>query len=32
MGPDLFFDGRTFDAAQPQRYATGFELGRVKAR
>jgi nitrate/nitrite transport system substrate-binding protein len=32
MGPDLFFDGRSFDAAQPQRYATGFEIGRLKAR
>jgi nitrate/nitrite transport system substrate-binding protein len=32
MGPDLFLDGRSFDAAQPQRYATGFEIGRLKAR
>jgi len=29
MAPDLFFDGRRFDAAQPQRYAAGFEIGRV---
>jgi len=29
MAPDLFFDGRRFDAAQPQRYATGFEIGRT---
>ncbi len=28
MGPDLFFDGRRFDAAQPHRYAAGFEIGR----
>ena len=29
MAPDLFFDGRPFDAAQPQRYAAGFEIGRA---
>ncbi|MBS0408620.1 MAG: ABC transporter substrate-binding protein [Proteobacteria bacterium] len=28
MAPDLFFDGRLFDAAQPRRYAAGFEIGR----
>lgn len=28
MAPDLFFDGRLFDWAQPQRYATGFEIRR----
>ncbi|HEY9218804.1 MAG TPA: hypothetical protein VIO94_12185, partial [Phenylobacterium sp.] len=25
MAPDLFFDGRTFDAAQPEGYAAGFD-------
>jgi ABC-type nitrate/sulfonate/bicarbonate transport system substrate-binding protein len=30
MAPDLFFDGRLFDAAQPRRYAEGFKIGRVK--
>jgi ABC-type nitrate/sulfonate/bicarbonate transport system substrate-binding protein len=29
MAPDLFFDGRMFDAAQPARYAAGFEIGRA---
>ena len=29
MGPDLFFDGRPFDAAQPERYARSFEIGRI---
>lgn len=29
MAPDLFFDDRAFDAAQPDRYAAGFEIGRV---
>ena len=29
MGPDLFFDGRTFDAAQPARYVAGFEIRRA---
>jgi nitrate/nitrite transport system substrate-binding protein len=29
MAPDLFFDERAFDAAQPERYVTGFEIGRV---
>ena len=29
MAPDLFFDGRLFDAAQPERYAAGFEIGRA---
>lgn len=28
MAPDLFFDNRLFDAAQPHRYAAGFEIGR----
>lgn len=28
MAPDLFFDGRLFDAAQPRRYAESFEIGR----
>jgi ABC-type nitrate/sulfonate/bicarbonate transport system substrate-binding protein len=28
MGPDLFFDGRPFDAAQAVRYAKSFEIGR----
>lgn len=32
MAPDVFFDGRAFDAAQPLRYATGFEIGRLKGR
>ncbi|QUD89351.1 CmpA/NrtA family ABC transporter substrate-binding protein [Phenylobacterium montanum] len=29
MAPDLFFDGRLFDAAQPERYVRGFEIGRI---
>ena len=29
MAPDLFFDGRLFDAGQPERYAAGFEIGRA---
>ncbi len=29
MGPDLFFDGRAFDAAQAVRYAKSFAIGRV---
>lgn len=28
MAPDVFFDGRTFDAAQPDRYVAGFEIAR----
>lgn len=28
MGSDLFFDGRTFDAAQPDRYVAGFDIRR----
>lgn len=28
MAPDLFFDGRRFDAGQPQLYAGGFAIGR----
>ena len=32
MAPDLFFDGRLFDAAQPQRYAAGFGIGRDRDR
>lgn len=31
MAPDLFFDGRLFDAAQPERYARSFEIGRLKS-
>lgn len=31
MAPDVFFDGRKFDAAQPLKYAAGFDIGRVKA-
>jgi two-component system, oxyanion-binding sensor len=31
MAPDLFFDGRLFDAAQPQRYAESFAIGRGPA-
>ena len=30
MAPDLFFDGRRFDASQPGRYAGGFEIGRLR--
>jgi nitrate/nitrite transport system substrate-binding protein len=30
MAPDLFFDGRRFDAAQPQQYAAAFEIGRFR--
>jgi hypothetical protein len=29
MAPDVFFDGRLFDAAQPERYARGFAVGRL---
>ena len=29
MGPDLFFDGRPFDAAQASRYAKSFPIGRA---
>lgn len=32
MAPDVFLDGRMFDAAQPHRYAAGFEIGRFKGR
>ena len=32
MAPDLFFDGRLFDAAQPERYAASFEVGRLGHR
>ncbi len=28
MGPDLFFDGRAADAAQPDRFLAGFEIAR----
>lgn len=28
MGPDLFFDGRSFDAGQPARYVEGFDIRR----
>lgn len=28
MGPDQFFDGRAFDAAQAKRYAASFPIGR----
>lgn len=31
MAPDLFFDGGQFDAAQPERYAAGFAIGRVRS-
>jgi len=31
MAPDVFFDGRRFDAAQPERYAAGFEINRMRA-
>ncbi len=31
MGGDLFFDGRTFDAAQPERYVAGFAVRRAEA-
>jgi nitrate/nitrite transport system substrate-binding protein len=30
MAPDMFFDGRRFDAAQPERYVKGFEIARGK--
>jgi nitrate/nitrite transport system substrate-binding protein len=30
MAPDTFFDGRLFDAAQPERYARSFEIGDVR--
>jgi ABC-type nitrate/sulfonate/bicarbonate transport system substrate-binding protein len=29
MGPDAFFDGRPFDAAQPAAYAAGFAIRRA---
>lgn len=32
MAPDLFFDGRRFDAGQPRAYAEGFAIGRMGAR
>jgi nitrate/nitrite transport system substrate-binding protein len=31
MAPDLFFDGRRFDAEQARRYAESFEIGRLSA-
>jgi hypothetical protein len=31
MAPDVFFDGRRFDAVQPHRYAAGFEINRMRA-
>jgi hypothetical protein len=31
MGSDLFFDGWTFDAAQPDRYVAGFSIRRSEA-
>ena len=31
MAPDLFFDGRRFDAGQPRRYAEGFAIRRIVA-
>ncbi|MFN3514493.1 MAG: CmpA/NrtA family ABC transporter substrate-binding protein [Phenylobacterium sp.] len=31
MAPDLFFDGGRFDAAQPERYAAGFAIGRFRS-
>jgi ABC-type nitrate/sulfonate/bicarbonate transport system substrate-binding protein len=30
MAPDMFFDGRRFDAVQPQRYAAGFAINRMR--
>lgn len=30
MAPDLFFDSHPFDAAQPQRYAASFPVGRFR--
>ena len=30
MGPDLFFDGRAFDAVQAVAYAQGFPISRVR--
>jgi ABC-type nitrate/sulfonate/bicarbonate transport system substrate-binding protein len=30
MAPDLFFDGRLFDAGQPERYAQSFAIGRMQ--
>lgn len=30
MAPDMFFDGGRFDAAQPQRYAASFPIGRFR--
>ncbi|MDP3173491.1 MAG: CmpA/NrtA family ABC transporter substrate-binding protein [Phenylobacterium sp.] len=30
MAPDLFFDARRFDAAQPKRYAASFDIGRFR--
>jgi nitrate/nitrite transport system substrate-binding protein len=32
MAPDLFFDGRMFDAAQPLAYAAGFPVSRFRGR
>ena len=32
MAPDIFFDGRIFDAGQPQAYAAGFPIGRFRIR
>jgi nitrate/nitrite transport system substrate-binding protein len=32
MGPDLFFDGRLFDWAQPRRYAAEFEFSQLTAK
>ena len=29
MAPDLFFDGKVFDAAQPLAYARSFMIGRA---
>ncbi len=31
MAPDLFFDGGRFDAAQPERYAADFAIGRIRS-
>lgn len=32
MAPDIFFDARPFDAAQPARYAASFEIGRLSPK
>jgi len=32
MGPDLFFDGTTFDPADPIAYLSGFDLHRMQVK